>query len=384
MIELRKIIPMGAIKPNVDELKVAIANPDYISEVKYDGYRMVCYMDKEIRFTTRSIAIESARNGNPTPTERTLNLPHLTCLKHNHSGTIPDGEIWKPGCTSHDITSAIGGFAETSLFNQIRDGFVSYMMYDLLQYKGKDLRSEPYTERRKMLEEFHSDMLYINRSWYFEDQICFTIKDYLKISEVIPFEGREQKYLEIVESGGEGIILKHKDSLYYEGKISGGKGVPAKIKANKKKGIHFTPWIKWKKKDTFDCVITGYEPASVNYTGSDVSKYWMSSTTNFKYEGNQELISDIPITKFHFKGWIGSIKFGQYDKNGNLIEVGFTSGMSDEIREMFSENKEKYIGRVIKIEAMERIKVTKALREPRFKELRIEGDKNANECIIDD
>jgi ATP-dependent DNA ligase len=402
LLNFRPLIPMGAIKPSVDELLEAIENPDYIAEVKYDGYRMPGWLDKEIRFTTRSIAIETARNGDPWPTERTANLPHLTCLKHRISGTIPDGEIWKPGCRSHDITSMIGGLADTSLANQIEKGFTHYMMYDLIQYKGKEIKDVIYSERRKYLEEIYHDLLYLNRDWYFEhpktgEILCKDIKDYLHISEIVPFEGRKEKYIEIVENGGEGLILKHKDSLYHEGKISNGKGVPAKVKANKKKGIPFTPWIKWKKNDTFDCIITGFEPATIDYSGNDrgTCQYWMETNTGKKVEvdwddsNDMSMMNDpeanfIPITKFHFYGWIGSIKFGQYDKAGNLIEVGYTSGITDEVRKDFSENPEKYIGRVCIVEAMERIKKTQALREPRFKGLRMEGDKNPNECIIED
>ncbi|MDF2615436.1 MAG: hypothetical protein K0Q47_91 [Sedimentibacter sp.] len=397
LLSWRPFIPMGAVKEPLDKLDAYIDNPDYIAEIKYDGYRMPSWFYPDvIRFTTRSIGIETVRNGSPWPTERTDNIPHLKILKHNHYGTMPDGEIWKPNSRSHDMTSMIGGLPETSLNNQIEKGFVHYMMYDIIQYKGKDLRETGYSERRKILEDFYHEMLHINRDWYFEHPVtkeilCNNIEDYLHISQIVSFEDRREIWESIVAAGGEGMVLKHKDSLYYEGKIRDGKGEPAKVKANKKKGIPFTPWVKWKKYDTFDVVIKGFEPATVEYTGKDPAnhQYWMSESGHkFLTTGSEEAYDRAtsygepvkPITKFHFYGWIGSIIFGQY-KGEELIEVGNTSGITDEMREEFTKNPDKYIGLVAEVGAMERVPKTGALREPRF--LRIRDDKNAFECIIE-
>lgn len=396
ILEFRPFIPMGAIKEQSEKLEIYIDNPDYISEIKYDGYRMVSWVgSNNIRFTTRNVGKETVRNGSPWPTERTDNVPHLKILRHNHNGTLPDGEIWKPGCRSHDITSMIGGLPETSLTNQIEKGFVHYMMYDMAYYKGKDIRQCGYSERRKILEDFYNEMLYINRDWYFEHPVtkeilCKDIKEFLHVSEIVPFEGRRERWEQIVADGGEGMILKHKDSFYYEGLIRDGKAEPAKVKANKKKGIPFTPWVKWKKYDTFDVVIMGFEPAEVDYTGKypETCQFWEDSE-GYKFMASgiedatdkciQRGLSCKPITKFHYYGWIGSITFGQY-KDGELIQVGNTSGIKDEMRKEFTENKEKYIGLVAEVGSMEQLK-NGSLREPRF--LKIRQDKNAFECIVE-
>ncbi|GEM_PF-2229217 len=397
ILNFRPLIPMGAVKPkNYDELVQYIEDPDYIREIKYDGYRMPSWFSNIIRFTTRSIAIETARNGSPWPTERTDNIPHLKILKHNFNGTIPDGEIWKPGCRSHDITSMIGGLPETSLANQIEKGFVHYMMYDMIQYKGTDFRRVQYHERRRILEDFYQEMLYMNRDWYFEHPVtkeilCKDIKDFFHISEIVPFEGSKERWEQIVADGGEGMILKHKNSLYYEGEIRDGKGHPSKVRANKKKGILFIPWLKWKKGDTFDVVITGFKPAEVDYTGKDITSwsYWMTDdghkfTATGLEQATDRGMSDgmqvKPITKFHYYGWIGSVSFGQY-KDGELVEVGYTSGIKDEMRQEFTENQDKYKGMVAEVFAMEQVPKTGALREPRF--IRIRDDKNAFECVIE-
>lgn len=384
LLNFRPIIPMGAVLIK-EGMEKYINDPNYIGEVKYDGFRLLGWFEKDhVRYTTRSVGVESIRAGKPMPTERTNNIPHLRDLKHDLYGTILDGECWKPGCTSHDITSMIGGLPETSIANQEREGWVMYIIYDILQFKGINVEDLPYYKRRELLEkEIYPHLIKMNPEW----------ADYLALSEIVPQKYKITKYEELVAAGGEGMILKHKLSKYYEGKIDkNGKGQPSKVKANKRKGIPHTPWVKWKKKDTFDCVIMGFAPATAEYTGNELAtwQYWEAEDgTKLTLNGVDEAVKyqhDYgipvrPITKFYYYGWPGAIIFGQYDKNGNLVEVGNTSGIPDELRAEFAKDPDKYIGRVIEVEAMERIKKTKALREPRFKRFR--DDKNPFECIIE-
>jgi ATP dependent DNA ligase domain len=389
-LNFRALIPMGAvlIKDGMDEF---INDPDYIAEVKYDGYRMIGWFEEDkIRYTTRSVAVESIRSGSPMPTERTDNVPHLRDMKHDLYGTIIDGEFYKPGCRSHDITSMIGGLPETSIANQEREGYVHYVIYDILQYKGEDLTGKPLHQRRLYLKEVLDQLYIINENAEFPKG--YLIEDYVYLSERVPHENKRTTYEKVVAEGGEGLILKHVDSNYHLGKIDkNGKGVPSKIKASSRNGLKHTPWVKWKKYDTFDCVIMGFEPATIEYKGNELEtwKYWEDSDEiklQFinKYEAykyaTEHGIEIRPITKFHFYGWPGAIQFGQY-KDGKLIKVGDTSGISDENRKKFAENPDAYIGKVVEVGAMERIKKTNALREPRF--LRFRDDKNDFECVIE-
>lgn len=385
LLNFRPVIPMGAVLIK-EGLQKYINNPDYIAEVKYDGYRMLGWLGEYNRYTTRSVAIDSVREGNPAPTERTDNVPHLRNLNHDLYGTVVDGEFWKPGCRSHDITSMIGGFPETSIANQEREGWVWYVIYDIIQFKGINVEDLPYKKRRELLEkEVYPNLVSLNPKW----------ADHIILSEIVPQKYKITRYEEIVAAGGEGLILKHKDSTYHEGKIDkNGKGVPAKITANSRNGLKHTPWVKWKKYENFDCVIMGFGEASIEYKGNEIEtwQFWedddghklvlngMEEATNYSNYNGQSVRA---ITKFHYYNWPGSIIFGQYDEDGKLIEVGNTSGISDQLRKEFAENPEQFVGRVIVVGAMERIKKTKALREPRLIELRSAWDKPANECIIE-
>jgi hypothetical protein len=377
ILNFRPLVPMGAVRDD-DNLDKYIDDPDYEAEIKYDGYAMIgWFTPTTARFTTRSVEIESFRAGNPVMNERTDHMPHFKNLQHDLYGTIVDGQIWKEGCTSHDITSMIGGLPQTSWENQKREGKVHYIIYDVIQWLGKDVTNEPRWKRRNFARDVVEHLKAFNPE----------VAKYIHFVEIVPHEEKRQRYEEIVAAGGEGLVLKHIESKYYEGKINNGKGVPAKHKASKSKGIPYTPWVKWKKYDTFDCVVLGFNPAEMKYTGKEIETwpYWQNQITGEKfirhdYAEHPIFDTDIPITKGHYYGWPGSIIFGQYS-DGEMIEVGNTSGISEHWKEIFKSESDLYIGRVVEVGAMERIKKTGALREPRF--IRFRDDKNDFECVIE-
>ena len=101
-------------------------------------------------------------------------------------------------------------------------------------------------------------------------------------------------------------------------------------------------WYKAKKSSTFDCVVMGFTRGKGKYNST-----------------------------------IGAVVFGQY-VDGKLTELGQASGMSDEIRRQMGSNPERFIGRVVEIQGMERLK-SGAIRHPRFVSMRT--DKRPEDCI---
>ncbi|MBT9167361.1 MAG: DNA ligase [Syntrophomonadaceae bacterium] len=159
---------------------------------------------------------------------------------------------------------------------------------------------------------------------------------------------RKEQFLEqILSNGGEGIVLKDVNGLYYPGKRPTGN------------------WIKIKIELDDDVIITGFEPATRIYTGGDRANwlYW---------EGVE------PVTKYHALGWIGAIKFGKY-KDGKIVELGRCSGMDETLREQMSKTPSAFIGQVITITAMEQT-ADGFYRHPRF--TKFHSDKNPHECTI--
>ena len=140
-------------------------------------------------------------------------------------------------------------------------------------------------------------------------------------------EEKEALYKSVIANNGEGIMLKNLNETYCLG------GRPS------------NNWYKHKKSATFDCVIMGFTKGKGKYNTR-----------------------------------IGAIIFGQYvntSKGWILKELGQASGMTDAQRNEFSSYPGKYIGKVVTIKGMERLR-SGAIRHPQFVILR--SDKNPNQC----
>ncbi len=145
---------------------------------------------------------------------------------------------------------------------------------------------------------------------------------------ILPFAStsaqKRKLYNKVQANGGEGIMLKNLNATYLEG------GRPA------------NNWYKAKKSASYDCVITGFS-----------------------------------LGKGKYNTQIGAVKFGQY-VNGKLIELGQASGMNDEERLLMSRFQDQYIGKVVTIKGMERLK-SGAIRHPQYVGLR--KDKQPKDCV---
>jgi len=145
---------------------------------------------------------------------------------------------------------------------------------------------------------------------------------------LVPYHGKEQTkralLQDILSVGREGIMFKNLSATYCQG------GRPA------------NNWYKCKKSATYDVVIMGFT------------------------EGQGKFVNGI-----------GAVVFGQY-LNGQLTEMGQTSGMTDDVREAMSDDREMWVGQVMKVGGMERLK-SGAIRHPRY--LGLVEDKRAEDCI---
>jgi len=314
--------PLQQIAPQVARGKFTEdlwTDNNYIAEEKLDGerFKMHVFADGN-RFDSRTISKKTNKF-----TEKTGNVPHLSNFKMPYlDGTILDGEI-KFGDNSMSTSTIMGCLPEEAINRQKEaNKFVNYYVFDVIHYCGTDVRNLQYHERRAMLEQMYEDYL------QFSPYIKLTTRAYIKKKEFCD---------KIFKNGGEGVILKNLWAPYTDKKA----------------------WIKVKAQATFDVVIMGYEEA----TPETIKKGDDKAT----------------ISRLAANGWIGAVVFGQY-VDGKLKKFGKASGMPDDIRSKYSKNKEKYIGRVIKIEAQSRIPKTGYFRHPRF--LCERPDKNANDCIF--
>lgn len=133
----------------------------------------------------------------------------------------------------------------------------------------------------------------------------------------------------------EGAILKHESSLY----------LPGKRRAN--------TWYKVKTELTADVVVMGYTEAKEGKTGK-----WL--------------------------GKVGAIRFGAYNDDGVLIEVGQCSGMTDAERDAWTVRRDEgTIGQVIEVKYNDLVGTAEfgTPRHPQYKGIRI--DKAPHQCTLD-
>ena len=124
-------------------------------------------------------------------------------------GTVLDGEIMpfkdgKPLSFNH-LQTRIG--RETLSPKLLRDVPVAFVAFDVLEWKGTDIRAQPMTERRKILED-----------------LCASSGSVLRLSELVPFDNWQTLAAERERSRelqSEGIMLKRKNSAYRDGRRRG-------------------------------------------------------------------------------------------------------------------------------------------------------------------
>jgi bifunctional non-homologous end joining protein LigD len=158
-------------------------SPDWVFEVKWDGYRTIALMDKG------NVQL-SSRNGKSF-TEKYY--PITDSLKSWNFSAVVDGElivINKQG---------VSDFNALQNWRSEADGELIYYVFDLLWYEGRSIMKLPLSERQSFLKRiFHPD------------------DDRIRLSEVFPEKGND--FFKAAEKLGlEGIMAKKADSTYIPG-----------------------------------------------------------------------------------------------------------------------------------------------------------------------
>ena len=301
-----------------------IFSGDWIGSRKYDG-AFYCFIKDESGEVT-------LRGRSKSTTGVYLNkynwVPHL----HDFFDMIPRGtcllgEIVFPNNEGSNKTTTIMGCKEEKAIERQKNSPISYYIFDILAWDGRNLIDVPIFDRVAYLE-------YINEIIYSLDTSYVFCAEY--------FEGEELwvELQSILAEGGEGIVMTRKDCKYQPGKR------PSQGCQKVKKEL----------RDTIDCFFTGKAvPPTRIYTGKEIESwiYWEDLRTGKKINDNlyKEYLDGAaiePITKNYFYGFAGSLEIGVL-KNGKVFPLGTLSGLTEEIKKNFKD----YAFKCIEVSAMQ-------------------------------
>ena len=173
---------------------------DWQLERKYDGIRgQIIVRNKEVHIWSR---------GEELMTDKFIEFEELKDLLPN--GTVLDGEVLpfkeEKIMSFNEMQKRIG--RKNVSKKTLQDVPLCMMCYDLLEYNGEDIRKLPLKERRRLLEEI------VNAHPI----------NILKLSPLLECDAWEKVDVLRTESklsGCEGLMLKHKDSIYETGRRRG-------------------------------------------------------------------------------------------------------------------------------------------------------------------
>lgn len=211
-------------------------DPMWIADVKEDGDRRMAQFAAAKLGVVKGYFTGTPSKKTGEPVEKTDNLPHLSIgPPSGMNGTILDGEIiapWAsdlPGGKSKYVTSIMGSSPAEAIRKQQELGWLRFVVFDCIQYKGRLLINMPLRVRRQNMRQAVAEWANPH------------------VQEVAWRAGAAKRafYDGIVENGGEGVVLKHIEHLYGDAKL----------------------WVKVKKRATADVIVMGYEPGKGKYKG---------------------------------------------------------------------------------------------------------------------
>lgn len=300
------------------EMKNRINSNLYIASEKRDGdyNRTVKDFDGELRMETRSISKVTG-----TYADKKLHVPHISeTLDTLPNGTILIGELCFEDRTktSQDVGSILRCLPEKAASRQATGAYAPliYYIHDCWYFKGKSLMDMDYQKRIEYVKLAYETYLKKNK--------------FIKCAEYCTSPDSIQEELEeVLEAGGEGIVMVRKDAKVEPGKRTAWKTI--KIKKELDKHI--------------DCFFTGnVKSATRSYTGKEIESwhFWEDLKTSQKLYG--EYFNEFsngravePVTRSYFFDYPGSLEIGVFDANEEIIPIGYLSGIPDEMKENYKD-----------------------------------------------
>lgn len=205
-----------------------LSNENLVSELKMDGSRYLLYIgcDPYERQETNALLSRRVSTVDQKHVDKTANASHFTFDEYpDLENTVLDGEVFLKDCST--TTSVMGSAPKVALAKQKDIGFVTYWVFDIIFYRGKDLRGHTLAERRVILEHVVAKMG----------------NEYVRPMPQWKTD-HEEAFRRVIERGGEGTVVKDLRCGY---------------------GIS---WSKYKHSYDVSCFISGFKPGNGKYSSS--------------------------------------------------------------------------------------------------------------------
>jgi bifunctional non-homologous end joining protein LigD len=298
--------------------KEPIDNPDFIYEMKWDGYRIVSRVEKgTVTMHSRSALDYTSKY--PLIAEALQSLGHDLMI---------DGEVVvfnEEGKPDFDTLQLYNGKSTP----------IKYCVFDLLYLNGNDLKELPLYQRKELLAQITQD------------------KDIFLFSE--SFDDGKALYQKVLEDNLEGIVAKKKDSPYVPGARSYDW---LKVPTRKRQEFVIGGWAESDKSRSFKSLLFGaYENGKLQWIGRSGGGYKQAEMPGILKQ-LQEIetdtspfankILDTKGAKTHFvkPKLVANFEFATWTKSGRIRKpatfLGFRKDKNpkDVIREVPKNTKE--------------------------------------------
>ena len=334
------------------EVHNAIFSGDYIGALKVDGYYERLIKDED----GNCFMVARSKNVKGESTEKLAWVPQI----HDFMDGLPNGtvllsECYLPGDEgSKKITSLLGCLKDKCIARQEKGQKLHFYIFDVMAWAGADFTKISFEQRVDFLKTapYGHPCEYVEWATYYEGgELWNHLQDYLA-------------------SGREGMVIMRKDAPVYF------KRTPARVSFK----------IKQELRQSIDCFFTGRASAPTkNYNGKEIEnwQYWVDQFTderlplgNYYFDAFMNGKPYIPVTKPYYLHYAGSLEIGCVDAEGNVVQIGYLSGLTDEIKMNYKD----YEKHVIEVGAME-LNDTGGLRHAKM--LGWRPDKSWRECSIE-
>lgn len=362
-IEPEKIYGIAANEQFKEQkINKCINSDTYTASLKKDGqYHRYVSMNGETKIQSRGKSVKTGTFG-----EVQDKVPEIYSFLKT---VVPDnslliGELYFHNGTTNDVGTILRCLPAKAIARQ-KDKPLIFYIHDVWFWDGENLMIKTKLERNKKLLEIEK---------YFEQNgLSLLERPVIEFARYVDTVDSIKELLNYAfDNNEEGIVLTLKNSTVSPGTRTAWK----------------TLKIKKELQNDADVFMTGnFKEPNMKYDGLDIEnwKYWINVKTGEKLEGQhyRNYINGMslePVTKPYFMGWPGSVEIAVInDEDNQVISVGWISGLSDDIKQDFALNNDKYKNRVCRVNAMETTEDFK-FRHARF--LGFRDDITVNDCTF--